>query len=239
MLGAGSLTLLSTRPPGVKEVTNALPAKAPRTPRAGTRPVSTRPDGRHPRPHRVARRLRGFRRAFTGIGKARATQLWRGERRIIHVTVAGPLGATIPEKTLENLAAALERARDPGIVVQIEPVARILVRFAPTCSSTGGSSQPTIERMRATLVASFDFDRRGFGEPLTTSQAISVVMPVPGLRDARPRPPSHQRRPASLPSRFRTRSSPGSRAGPATPTRSLQQSALLEPAGATVTERGS
>ena len=183
-----------------------------------------------------------FARAFTGIGKARASELWRGERRAIHVTVAGPLGATIPAKTLGHLAAALERARDPGILVEIEPFARIFVRLrVEVLIDRRFESKPTIERIRATLAGSFDFERRSFGQALSASQVIAAVMRVPGLQDARVlalHPISdgvgEPANPVQDPILARLARWVGdtNEIAPA-------ELVLLEPAGATVTERGS
>ena len=43
-----------------------------------------------------------FARTFSGIGKARADWLWAGSQRLVHVTVAGPDGADVSPKVLEQ-----------------------------------------------------------------------------------------------------------------------------------------
>jgi len=187
LVGAAALTLLATRPPGIKDVANPLPTE-------GAEDPESRDAARVNAPLTVATLGRivslsdyeDFARAFAGIGKARVTELWRGERRMIHITVAGPLGATIPSTTLGNLSAALEAVRDPGISVEIEGFARIFVRLtADVLIDPRLEPAPILRRVRAALAGAFDFERRAFGEALTTSQVIATTMRVPGILDTR------------------------------------------------------
>jgi predicted phage baseplate assembly protein len=187
MVGAGALTLFATRPPGVKDVTNPLPAQ-------GAQDPQSRDDARVNAPLTLATLGRvvsmsdyeDFARAFAGIGKALSTELWRGQRRVVHVTVAGPLGAAIPNDTLSNLIHALENVRDPGITVEIEAYMRIFIRVTvDVLIDPRLEAAPTVERVRAALAQAFDFGRRSFGQAVSGSQIIATVLQVPGIVDTR------------------------------------------------------
>ncbi len=242
-VGSGSLTLLATRPPGVKEVANPVPA-------AGAEDPESRDAARDNAPLTVATLGRivsladyeDFARAFAGIGKARATLLWRGERRIVHVSVAGPAGAAVPPRTLDNLRDALDDSRDPDVALLVAGRGRILVRLvADVLIDPRLEPAPVIERVRAALGAAFGFDRRGFGEPMTAAQAIAVILSVPGTIDTAVAAFHPVTDGASVPAdavqdpivaRLARWTGIGDEVAPA-------ELALLEPAGATITERSS
>ncbi len=185
LVGAGAISLLAVRPPGITDVTNPMATE-------GAEDPETRDAARANAPLTVTTLGRivslsdyeDFARAFSGVGKARATELWRGERRATHVTVAGPAGATIPSKTIDNLVKALDDLRDPGIPVEIEGFGRIYVRLAvDILIDRRLEAAPTIQRVRTALAAAFGFERRAFGEALTAAQVIDVVLGVPGIVD--------------------------------------------------------
>jgi len=186
LVPAGKLTLLAARPPGVREVTNPLPA-------SGAEDPETRDSARRNAPLTVLtldrvvslRDYEDFARAFGAIAKARAADLWRGERRLVHLTVAGDRGETVDAAGRKRLLDALDGVRDPGREVRIGPyqplpfvvVGDVLVderREAPAVAAA----------VVAALEAAFSFDAREFAAPVTLSEVLTVMMGVTGVLDA-------------------------------------------------------
>jgi predicted phage baseplate assembly protein len=108
---AEQISMLLTRPPGLKAVTNPVAASGGTNAEAGD-------EARRNAPLRVRtldrivslRDFEDFAAAFTGIGKAQAVWLWDGEQRMVHLTVAGTDGAPLdPNAALyRNLLAAID-----------------------------------------------------------------------------------------------------------------------------------
>ncbi len=111
---AGQLSLLMSRPLGLKEAINPLPAD-------GGADREERDDARRNAPLTVLtlgrvvslRDYEDFARAFPGIAKALATWTWDGQRQGVFVTVAGPDGAAVDEagQTLRQSVGRAARRR--------------------------------------------------------------------------------------------------------------------------------
>src|SRR5204863_9154617 len=113
---AASLSMLMSRPPGLRGVTNPVAASGGANPQ----------DLAHARvdaPLAVLTLDRivslddyeNFTRAFAGIGKAQAVAVWSGQTRLIHITVAQANGKPVsPVSPLyQTLAPAIGRSHDP------------------------------------------------------------------------------------------------------------------------------
>ena len=119
---AGKLTLLQTRPQGVRSVSNPLAA-------TGAAPPETLDNarGNAPRTVRTLDRIvslddfADFARGFAGIAKARAVAYWSGERRIVRLVVATESGAPleVTSTLYDNLRKGIDAARDPVQQVEI------------------------------------------------------------------------------------------------------------------------
>jgi hypothetical protein len=187
-LASGQISLLLTRPLGVKEVINPVTA-------AGGADPEDRDNARQRAPLTVLaldrivslRDFEDFAAAFAGIGKAQAVWLWSGEGRLVHVTVAGLDGASIdPGSALHrNLASAIDSVRpahqplrlEPGLVLRFGLSARL--RVLPD-----HSSDKVLAAVRAALAAAFGFSARAFGQSLGGSEVVSVVHRVDGVERA-------------------------------------------------------
>ncbi|HSR41279.1 MAG TPA: baseplate J/gp47 family protein, partial [Longimicrobiales bacterium] len=120
-VGAGSLTLLKTRPFGIRAVTNPLAA-------SGAEDPETLDDARDNAPLTVLtldrivslRDYEDYARAFPGIGKARADSVWNGEGEVVHVTVADADGDPVVDPLYGRLLESMESARDPLRPVALE-----------------------------------------------------------------------------------------------------------------------
>lgn len=182
---AGQLSMLQSRPLGLKGVNNALPAtggadpesadsaraNAPVTVRALDRIVSLEDFG-------------DFARASGGVAKADAAWAWTGTQRVVCVTVAGPAGSAFPAGTppYANLLAAMAAASDG-----MTPV--VLRTYVPSTFDLAATlvTDPTLDpaavlaAVKAALTAAFSFDVRAFAQPVFRSEVIAVMQDVPGV----------------------------------------------------------
>jgi Baseplate J-like protein len=185
-LRAGQLTNLLTRPLGVQGVTN--PDRA-----SGGQDPETLADARKSAPIRVltlgravsAQDYADFARTFAGIAKAEAVWIAYGRARGIHLTVAGPQGAEIAAKGIDDLSKALRRFGDAllPLTVQSRAAATFVIKanMRIAADADGDKVLPAIE---AALRDSYSFDRRGFGQPVTIDEAYAVIAAVPGVVSA-------------------------------------------------------
>jgi hypothetical protein len=183
---ADKVSLLLTRPLGVRGVTNPTPTSG------GTAPEGLG-DARANAPLTVLtldrivslRDFEDFARAFAGIGKAQAVRLWNGRADLVNVTVAGNDGAAaeaVPT-LLDNLRRAMDGARDPVQQLRVEGFDPL--RFglqAEILVDPLYLSDDVLAAAAAALGQAFTFVRRGFGQPVTAAEVITVLQGVPGVR---------------------------------------------------------
>ncbi len=182
---AGQLSLLLSRPLGLKEAINPLPAD-------GGADREERDDARRNAPLTVLtlgrvvslRDYEDFARAFPGIAKALATWTWDGQRQGVFVTVAGPDGAAVDEtgQTYANLLAALRAAGDPYVPLRVHTYAA--VKFSLTATVTRRSeylAAKVDQAVRNALLAAFSFDARQFGQPVALSAVLAVMQGAAGV----------------------------------------------------------
>lgn len=185
LVAAGQISLLLTRPLGVKEVVNPI---AP----TGAADPETLAGARQNAPLTVLtldrivslRDFEDFARAFAGIGKAQATSLWNGEQRLIHLTVAGAAGGSVPatSELFEKLNTAIDAARHPDQPVrvtsfqalQFDVAAKVLVdRHFLTAD--------VLAEVNNALVVAFSFAAREFGQAVTESEVAATMQQVEGV----------------------------------------------------------
>jgi hypothetical protein len=235
------ITLLETRPLGIREVVNPSPAEAAEDP-------ENRDSARRNAPFTVITLDRvvsltdyeDFARAFAGIGKASATALWEGERQIVHVTVAGIDGTVPPEERVEALGTAIGDAQDPGRGFRVDVfkreyfqvVANVLVDPDRVPADVTAAAQ-------AALAERFSFAARDFGQSVSEADVIETIMSVTGVLDTEvtglapiigTTPPTNPPKETLLPSALADWSEAGG--GVVEPAHLL----LINPAGAIVTE---
>jgi hypothetical protein len=185
-VGAGTLSLLQSRPPGLRGVTNPLAASGGADPQ----------DLAHARINAPLTALtldrivslddyQSFAQAFAGVGKAQAVALWSGQIEKVYITVAAADGTSIdPTMPLyQTLVQAIERAHDPVqkfVVAGYQPVPFNL-------SATVVIDQPTFQpdvvlaQVGAALSAAFSFDQRSFGQAVTAAEILALIQAVPGV----------------------------------------------------------
>lgn len=186
LVKAGQLSLLMTKPVGVREVTNPVDATG------AADPESSEDIRRH-----AALTLRtldrivslqdyeDFAAAFSGVSKALATFTWIGRRRGVLLTVAGAEGAVIEEtgSVYANLVRAIQQAGDPLVPVQVASYRPAFFRVgAKVAVASDRSAEIVLAGVQDRLRDAFSFQARAFGQSVALSDVVSVVHLVSGVQ---------------------------------------------------------
>jgi hypothetical protein len=182
---AGQISLLMTKPLGVREVINPLRA-------SGGADKETRDQARRNVPVALKALDRlvstvdyaDFARTYAGIGKASARRLFDGHRQVVYLTIAGVDDIPI-DKNLDlyrNLRKALLKFGDPYQALQIEARELIALVISAKVQVQPDYMWEAVEpKIRAALVDTFSFDRRELGQSVFLSQIISAIQAVAGV----------------------------------------------------------
>jgi hypothetical protein len=187
LVKAGQLSLLISRPLGVKEVINPADAE-------GADDRESVADARANAPLTVLtldrivslRDYQDFVRCYAGVAKALATWTWDGRTRGVFITVAGPNGAEISlaGDFGDNLMAAIRQSGDPFVPVQVKSYKKNAALFhlaARVKVDPDYETASVLAAVEAALRAQFSFDARDFGQPVVSSEVIAVMQSVPGV----------------------------------------------------------
>lgn len=184
-VAAGSLTLLKTRPQGVRAVTNPLAASGAEDPEQLDQARTNAPLTVLTLDRIVSLRdFEDFARAFPGIGKAQAIAVWSGETQLAHITVATASGKPLPpgDPLRANLVAAINAARDPAQPVIVATyVQRLFNLRARLLIDQRLLWDDVATAVRAALLEAFAFDRRGFGQQVTAAEVITIMQQTSGV----------------------------------------------------------
>ncbi len=182
---AGEITMLITRPPGLRDVTNPVAANGGDDPDSvvdtrANAPYSVKTLGRIVTLEDYA----DFARASAGIAKARVDLTWIGATQVVLVTVAGLEGAQVVSGSdqYSDLLAALQGASDGSYPI-------LLASYQPITFSVGVSlvTDPSMQSpavyaaVQSALLSAFSFDTRDFAQPVFASEVYGVVQSVPGV----------------------------------------------------------
>lgn len=181
----GGINLLLSRPPGVKEAVNPLPASggADREGPSGIRRSA-------PLALKALDRLvsvqdyEDFCRIYAGIGKSRAVELPAAGGFLVHITIAGDEDIPIdPAGDLyRNLVAALRKLGDPHQPFRIAQRERILPVISAGVRLQPDYAWEFVEpQVRAALLQLLSFENRELGEDITSSEVIAAIQSVPGV----------------------------------------------------------
>lgn len=185
-VGAGRLTLLASRPLGVRAVVNPVAA-------TGAEAAETLDSarGNAPRTVRTLDRIvsladyQDFARGFAGVAKARAVEVWDGHGRLVHVTIAGFDGAPVATTSTlyRNLTAAIAGQSDG---IERFAVASFLPReFALEATLViDATRRPEDVLAAATSAATsgYGFDARELATPVTEADVLRRLSAVGGVR---------------------------------------------------------
>lgn len=180
---ARQLSLLMSRPLGLKDVTNPLPAlggddpetvdavrqNAPLTVLTLDRVVSLQD-------------YEDFARTFAGVAKSLATWTWMGQLRGVFLTVARPQGAEVSPNLIANLIRQIKQSGDPHVPLQVQSYRQALFQIAGRIRVHADySSQAVLTAVKQALLQAFSFELRQFGQGVTLSEVMAVMQPVPGV----------------------------------------------------------
>jgi hypothetical protein len=185
LLKGGQLSLLMTRPLGVKSVTNPLPATGGEDPESEesirtAAPLTVLTLGRVV----SLRDYEDFARTFAGLDKAHAVWTWAAGARGVYVTVAGAGGADVPEggDLQTKLVGALLSAGAPGVHVRVGSYRPAYFRLAATVLvDPAYLKEKVAAAVESALRARFSFEARSFGQPVALSEVVAVMQNVEGV----------------------------------------------------------
>jgi hypothetical protein len=181
---AGSLTLLPSKPFGVRSVVNPLPASGAGDPEKMENARRNAPLTVRTLDRIVSREdYEDFSAAFAGIGKAQAIDLWSGESHLVHVTIAGadgePVGAGLFR---DNFLLALNAARDPSQAVKVSTFTPLFFNLSANLAlDRRYQAADVFAAVKAALETAFSFAQRAFGQPVTAAEIITVIQNVAGV----------------------------------------------------------
>jgi hypothetical protein len=182
---AEQISLLATRPLGVKEVINPLRA-------SGGADKESRDQGRKNAPLAVlaldrlvsTQDYEDFTRVRAGIGKASAARLSDGRRELVHVTIAGADDIPIEKSSdlYRNLVKALRDFGDPHQPVQVKLRELMLIVISANVRILPDYLwESVVKKIRTKLLDTFSFERRELGQDVLLSEVISAIQSVEGV----------------------------------------------------------
>ena len=198
MVGADRLTLPLTRPLGIRDVSNPLPASGAADPESRDRartnaPLTVLAMGRIV----SLQDAEDFARAFAGIGKAHALALWRKGVQWAHLTVAGDAPVPSEDGTVtalsdhrvdatsplgQHLVDAIERSREPSLRVRVDTYQPVFFNVSASVLIDPRYLWADVAAAITTaLGAAFAFESRAFAQPVTKAEVIRVVQSAPGV----------------------------------------------------------
>lgn len=182
---AGQLNQLLSRPLGLKDATNPLPASGGDDPEALAHARANAPFTVRTLDRAVSLTDFGdFARAFAGIAKASSAWVWDGRRRRVHVTVAGPGGVAIDagSETSRNLMAAIQAAADPHTALVLQGFRAAYFTVAANLIVHPDYRLDTVAAaVEAALLETFSFEARAFGQPVFASEVTAAMQSVDGV----------------------------------------------------------
>jgi hypothetical protein len=183
-LGAGQLTMLKTKPAGVRGVTNPVPAAGGVNPE----PMLTTARSHAPRTVRTLARIvslldyEDFVRTQPGVAKVQVEVIYGGRSRTIYLTVADEDGGTLSPTFTSDLLAAINLYQASAQKVQVGSYAPIFFNLKAQIYYDSQFEAHDIQALvEAQLMATFSFDRRDFGQGLESSELIELMQSVTGV----------------------------------------------------------
>jgi hypothetical protein len=187
-LAAGQLSLLMTRPLGVRSVTNPI---AP----VGAEDRQEAEDAQLNAPRSVLtlgrivslRDYEDFARDYPGISKAAAVWTWDGTRRGVLITVSGTDGTPVEPGGLvhDGLLAAIGAAGSQRVPLVVKDHRSATFRLAASIRvESDRQPEAVLEAAKADLTARFSFAQRELGEIVSLSGVYEALHGVAGVASA-------------------------------------------------------
>lgn len=186
MVAAEKINMLISRPLGVNGVINPLPS-------AGAADPEKIEEARKNAPLTVLtidrivslQDYEDYARAFPGIGKAQAKLLWDGQKEIVHLTIAPAVVGDACDETSPqfiNLQDAIRTQSDSMQSFEVQCFEKVEFDVAARIKFDSSYEEDRVFRgAGSALKASFSFDAREFGQPVTTADIIVVLQSATGV----------------------------------------------------------
>jgi predicted phage baseplate assembly protein len=184
-VAAKQVSLLTSRPLGVKDVINPLRASGGADPESRDRGRRNAPLGVMALDRLVATvDYEHFARTFAGIDKASAVALPGAVSSIVHLTIAGSdnIPIDVHSDLYTNLVEALHRFGDPQMSIQVVPCEVKLLVLEATVGFAADYLWEAVEKqIREALLERFGFERQELGEDVRLSEIVSIIHGIPGV----------------------------------------------------------
>jgi hypothetical protein len=185
MVKPGQLSLLMTRPFGVKGANNPLAASGAADPEKLEKARQNCPLTVLTLDRVVSLKdFEDFTRAFAGIEKARADWVWDGETRLVYITVAGAKGKAVHQTSAlyRNLGDAVKNSGTGLQPFRIESyVSRHFFIKAKIKIDPRYIKEKVIKQVKTTLGLVFSFELRQLAQPVTKSEVLAVIQGIGGV----------------------------------------------------------
>ncbi len=191
LVQAGQLSLLITRPLGVKGVTNPFPA-------SGAIDPETAEDARLYADNTVLtlglivsiKDYETFAVSYASVAKAQATEIWNYRRKCIVVTIAGPPTPDYPYGTVietdsglyEKIYTGMYLASDPSIPLTLQSYNPASFQIDARINVNPTAPQDRVLRdVEQALRSKFSFSARAFGQDVTSEEVTAALQRVPDV----------------------------------------------------------
>ena len=185
-VAANGITTLNSRPPGLRGVTNPVPAAGGGDPQALS-------DARVNAPLTVLTMERvvsladyeNFTRAFAGVGKAQAIALWNGEKQLVHVTIAASDGTPMATSSAlyATLLGAITDLHDPVQTFMLAGYRALAFNLtvALLIDETNYATAVVQATVIAALTEAFSWKMRAFAQAVTEAELVTLIQSTPGV----------------------------------------------------------
>lgn len=174
-----------SRPPGLKEVRNPLPATGGDDPDSAEAIRRNLPLGLTTLGRVVSLSDYGdYALAFSGVAKSRADWAWSGSKREILISVCGPQARAIPPTSdlATRLLKALRSAGDPATPVRIGAVTLLTFGINGTVKVDPDYRIEDVQsNVEAILRTRLSFDFRELNQAVFPSEVIAWIQSIPGV----------------------------------------------------------
>ncbi|MBE9571497.1 MAG: putative baseplate assembly protein [Proteobacteria bacterium] len=185
LLKADQLSILMTRPFGLKEVTNPIGS-------SGAADPETLDQARQNTPLTILtldrvvslKDFENFTQAFAGIEKARADWVWDGGTRLVYLTVAGANGKTVDEESTlyQNLRDAIESSCNGRQPFRIKSYVSLSFHLkASIWIDHRHIKEKVMTDVKTTLNQVYSFKQRRLAQPVTKSEVMAVIQEIKGI----------------------------------------------------------
>jgi hypothetical protein len=180
-----AISQLKTRPLGVRAVVNPSPATGAADPESMDSAKLNAP-GTVKTLGRIVSLTdyEDFAGAFAGVGKAQARELWSGQEKVVHLTVApeGDAELTESDTLIVNLSDAIERVRDPARPVIVQPYQRCFFTLTARLEiDPAYLAEDVVLWARQLLEQLFGYDTRKLAQSVSAAEVISALHTARGV----------------------------------------------------------